>query len=281
MLLPAAYLPATFSLTAMAVWGTSDFFGGDGARRTNAFLFTTIVHLSGVALMVSIASALHQSFPSRTSVMWALLAGAVGGLSLAVFYRALATGNMGLTAPVSAVLSAAIPTLFAAFSEGFPGYRHLAGFVLAVIGVWLISRTEDAAGHPQGIGWAVVAGIGFAGFYLCIHQAGAGSPLWLAAWSRLASLVITVIVVLAARQFQAIPAPVLGIAIFTGFLDVTGSALFVRASQSGRLDTAVVLSSLYPAITVLLARIFLHEHFSRGRTIGMLAALAAVPMIAG
>jgi uncharacterized membrane protein len=74
---------------------------------------------------------------------------------------------------------------------------------------------------------------------------------------------------------------VLGIAVFTGCLDVTGSALFIRAAQSGRLDTAVVLSSLYPAVTVVLARIFLHEHFSRGRTIGMLAALAAVPMIAG
>jgi drug/metabolite transporter (DMT)-like permease len=70
-------------------------------------------------------------------------------------------------------------------------------------------------------------------------------------------------------------------ALVAGVLDVTGSAVFIRASQIGRLDEAVVLSSLYPAVTVLLARIFLHEHFSRARTIGMFAALAAVPMIAG
>jgi uncharacterized membrane protein len=75
--------------------------------------------------------------------------------------------------------------------------------------------------------------------------------------------------------------PVLAIAMFAGILDITGTTVFIRASQIGRLDDAVVLSSLYPAVTVLLARIFLHEHFSRARTIGMVAALAAVPMIAG
>jgi len=78
-----------------------------------------------------------------------------------------------------------------------------------------------------------------------------------------------------------VPAPVLAIAMVAGILDITGSAVFIRASQIGRLDDAVVLSSLYPAVTVLLARIFLNEHFSRARTIGMVAALAAVPMIAG
>jgi uncharacterized membrane protein len=75
--------------------------------------------------------------------------------------------------------------------------------------------------------------------------------------------------------------PVLAIAVVAGILDITGSAAFIRASQVGRLDEAVVLSSLYPAVTVLLAHIFLREHFSRARTIGMVAALAAVPMIAG
>jgi drug/metabolite transporter (DMT)-like permease len=74
---------------------------------------------------------------------------------------------------------------------------------------------------------------------------------------------------------------VLGIAAVAGILDITGSTVFILASQIGRLDDAVVLSSLYPAVTVVLARIFLHEHFSRARTLGMVAALVAVPMIAG
>jgi drug/metabolite transporter (DMT)-like permease len=99
--------------------------------------------------------------------------------------------------------------------------------------------------------------------------------------SRFASFLITGTIVLFGRHLRTVPMPVLGIAVVAGILDIGGSVAFVRAAQIGRLDVAVVLSSLYPAVTVLLARIFLHEHFSRARTIGMVAALAAVPMIAG
>ena len=99
--------------------------------------------------------------------------------------------------------------------------------------------------------------------------------------SRCASLVVTVAIVVFGGLVRGMPRGVAGTAMIAGILDITGSAVFVRASQIGRLDSAVVLSSLYPAVTVILARIFLHEHFSRTRTLGMLAALVAVPMIAG
>jgi uncharacterized membrane protein len=277
----AQYIPAAYSLTAVGVWGASDFLGGVGARRANAFLFTAIVHISGLVVVGTLALITYAPFPGNSSLAWSLMAGSVGGIALALFYRSLAGGNMGLVAPVAAVLGAAIPTLVTTFVEGLPSYRHVFGFVLAAIGVWLISRSEGGAGRPEGLGMAVLAGVGFAGFYLCIHQAGNASALWVAACSRLASLLVTGTIVLFGRHLRAVPAPVLGIAIIAGVLDITGSAVFIRASQIGRLDDAVVLSSLYPAITVLLARIFLHEHFSRARTIGMVAALAAVPMIAG
>jgi len=281
MQLTGAQLSAAFSLAAMLIWGASDFSGGIGARRTNAFRFTAVVHLSGAVLMFAVVRLAGHSFPARSSVLWASVAGAVGGIALALFYRALASGKMGLTAPVAAVLGAGIPAMVTAFTSGFPGYRHILGFILAGIGVWLISRVEDGGGRPEGLGLAVVAGIGFAGFYLCVNQAGDASALWVAWISRCSSLVVTVLFILLTRQQGAFPAKVLPIAIASGILDITGSALFVRGAQTGRLDTAVVLSSLYPAITVLLARIFLHEHFSRGRTLGMLAALAAVPLVAG
>ena len=281
MAIAPQYIPAAYSLTAVGVWGASDFLGGVGARRANAFLFTAIVHISGMVAATAVALATHAAFPGNTSLLWSLAAGAVGGIALAIFYRSLAQGNMGLIAPVAAVLGAAIPTIVTAFSEGVPGYRHVLGFLLAGIGVWLISRTETGASQPEGLGMAVLAGIGFAGFYLCIHRAGNANALWVAACSRSASLLVAGIVVLLGRHLRAVPAPIVGIAIVAGILDTTGSAVFVRASQIGRLDDAVVLSSLYPAITVLLARIFLREHFSRARTLGIVAALAAVPMIAG
>lgn len=281
MSIAAQYIPAALSLTAVGVWGTSDFLGGIGARRVNAFLFTAIVHISGLVVMGALAVITRAPFPGGVSLGWSLLAGALGGLALVFFYRALSLGNMGLIAPVAAVLSAAIPTIVSAFADGVPGKRQILGFVLAGVGVWLISRTEGDVGRPEGLGVAVLAGIGFAGFYLCTHRAGNASVLWIATVSRVASFIVTGGIVLFGRHMCRVPAPVLAIAVVAGLLDISGSVAYVRAAQIGRLDAAVVLSSLYPAVTVLLARIFLHEHFSRARTIGMLAALAAVPMIAG
>jgi len=110
MFIPVAYLPAAYSLTAMGIWGASDFLGGVGARRANAFLFTAVGHLSGVVLMGSLALLTRAPFPGRASVLWCIAAGSVGGVSLALFYRALASGKMGLTAPVAATATNKIPT---------------------------------------------------------------------------------------------------------------------------------------------------------------------------
>ena len=272
-------LPTNFSLAAVFAWGTSDFLGGYGSRRANAFMLTAIAHLSGLLLMAGIALASHAPFPSRSAVAWALLGGLSGGGALAIFYRALATGRMGLTAPVAAVLGAAIPTAFGIFREGLPQAVQVAGFVMAATGIWLISRTEDESSR-EGIGMAALAGIGFAGFYLCMKQAGDGSAFWLAATSKVASFALTGLIVLIGRSARDIDRRGIALGILAGCLDIIGSVLFIRASQTGRLDTAVVLSSLYPAVTVLLARFVLKEHFTRWKALGMVAALLAVPMIA-
>jgi len=280
MPVPAQLVPASFSLAAVLCWGTSDFIGGYVSRRVNAFLLTAMAHASGLLLVTVLALANRSTFPSTRSLHWAFIAGLCGGAALAVFYRALAAGRMGLTAPVAAVLSAAIPTAVTIFAEGIPGIVPMVGFVLAGIGILLIARAEDGS-SPDGIGLAALSGIGFAGFYLCIKQAGEGSALWVAACSRVGSLVVTVGIVLLGRNLERMPKPAVGLGFLAGCLDVSGSALFVRAIQTGRLDSAVVLTSLYPAVTVLLARIILHEHFTRWKAVGMFAALVAVPMIAG
>jgi len=280
MVFPAELAPTGFSLTAVLAWGTSDFLGGYAARRANAFLLTTIAHLGGLLLVLTLAFVAHAQFPSERSVLWASAAGLSGGGALALFYRALASGRMGLTAPVAAVLGAAIPTIFGMITQGIPGAVHIVGFFMAAMGIWLISRAEDGA-SPEGIGLAALAGVGFAGFYILISQAKDGSALWLAVFSRAGALVVTALIVLLQRSFRDITAAGVRLGVFAGCLDVSGSVLFVRAIQTGRLDSAVVLTSLYPAVTVLLARLILHEHFTRWKAVGMFAALLAVPMIAG
>lgn len=272
-------IPAGFSLAAVLFWGTSDFIGGYAVRRTNAFLFTTVVHATGAAFMLMCLALSHSPIPSRATIIWALAAGVLGGLSLAVFYRALAAGSMGVVAPISAVLSAAIPAIVGIIREGPPTALPLAGFGLAGIGIWLVSRSESDV-HPAGLGLAVLAGMGFAGFYLCIRQAGSGSALWIAMLSRVCSFVVTGLVALLAGSVRRMARPAAGLAIFAGCIDVSGSVLFIRASQAGRLDVAVVISSLYPVVTVLLAWLLLKERLSHWKIVGVLAALLAVPLIA-
>src|SRR5258708_11974933 len=133
-------------------------------------------------MVVALASATHAPFPSARSAAWVLAGGISGGAALAIFYRALSSGRMGLTAPVAAVLGAAIPAIFSMFTEGLPGRIPRLGFVLAAIGLWLITRTEanqgqgEDGGKPEGIGLAVLAGIGFASFNLCDRQPPQASP---------------------------------------------------------------------------------------------------------
>jgi drug/metabolite transporter (DMT)-like permease len=278
------FAPATYSVTAVFLWGAADFAGGYGSRRANAFVLTAFSHVCAFGLMFAIALGQHGEFPSRAGIVWALAAGASGGFSLAIFYRALASGQMGVTAPVAALVGGAIPTLVDIAIEGAPSRWTIGGFVLAVIAIWLITRPEpsdvkDSSGRPAGIGMAALAGVGFAGFYLCIHQA-AGSPTWIASIARIGSFTATAIAVVATRAPATLDRPSITLGMAAGFLDITASALFIFASQHGRLDEAVVLTSLYPAVTVLLARLVLKEHFSRWKFIGLLAALAAVPMIA-
>ncbi len=278
------FTTAAYGMAAVLAWGTSDFLGGYATRRANAFLFTTVVNIGGLLVVGTLASAAHAPFPSARSAAWVLAGGISGGAALAIFYRALSSGRMGLTAPVAAVLGAAIPAVFSMFTEGLPGRIPLLGFAFAALGLWLITRTEASQGEdaskPEGIGLAVLAGIGFASFYLCVRQAGDASALWIASLTRTGGLIITSLIVLLHGKFRDITPAGVRWGVVTGCIDSLGTILFVRASQTGRLDEAVVISSLYPAVTVLLARLFLKEHFTRWRFVGLLAALAAVPMIA-
>jgi drug/metabolite transporter (DMT)-like permease len=267
-----------FSLAAGLCWGTSDFSGGYASRRSDSFLITALAHGSGLVLMLVLALSDHSELPSATSRLWAAAAGASGGLALLIFYRALSKG-MGLAAPVAAVLGAAIPAAFTMITHGLPGKLGLAGFLLAGLGIWLISR-PDGSGNDRGIFTAALAGIGFAGFFLCISRTGESSPLWSAAFSRVASFLLVGVIVLVRGKRGSLFRSDASLAIFAGCLDVSGTALFIRANQTGRLDSAVVVSSLYPALTVLLAWFFLKEKFTPWKTIGILAAVAAVPMIA-
>lgn len=279
-MVPASELiPTGFSLAAVFAWGTSDFVGGYTTRRADAFVVTCLAHTGGLILMVTLSQLGHAEFPAFSSVVWALAAGFSGGAALVAFYRALASGNMGLAATVGAVLGAAIPAVFGVITEGLPGAVRLTGFGVAGVGIWLISRLEGET-RPKGLGLAVLAGLGFAGFYLCLKQAADAPALWVATFTRVSSLALTFIVVVLTRRSLRLEPRAVAFSVIAGCLDASGTALLVRASQTGRLDVAVILTSLYPLWTVVLARLILKERFTRWRVLGLMAGLLAVPLIA-
>ncbi len=273
------YLSAAFSLATILCWGSADFIGGMAAKTTDSFLVAALAHASGFAVMSLVALLAQASFPSTGSIMWALAAGASGGVALAIFYRALASGHMGLNAPVAALLAAAIPVAFAFTVEGIPHPVQVAGFVLAGLGIWFISKPDHLTGRPKGLGLAVVAGLGFAGFFLCINQTGNSSALWSAAFSRCTALLLVAVILAVKRARGPVATRFAGLGLLAGVLDVSGTAFFIRADQTGRLDASVVLCSLYPMITVLLAICFLKERFTRIKLAGIAAAIVAVPLI--
>jgi drug/metabolite transporter (DMT)-like permease len=257
-----------FGLAASVSWGTSDFSGGMAAKRVPIFGVMIFSYAVGLALMIALAITRGEPVAAAADLMWATGAGLAGAVGLTAQYRALAVGRMGIAAPVSAVLGATIPVIFSTFVDGVPGGPRVLGFGLAILGVALISRARTARSGTDGLGLAVIAGVGF------------DAVFWPLAAARGASFAVMVIVALSSGQAWLPSRTGLRIVLLTGTLDVGGNAFFLLAAQGGRLDVASVLSSLYPAVTVILARSILKERITRVQGLGIAAALAAIPLIA-
>lgn len=270
----------TFGLAAAASWGAGDFTGGVTARRADVYAVGLVSQAAGVVSVAALAAVRGEPFPPLSALGWGAAAGVFGALGIAALYRALAVGLMGITAPVTAVLAAALPVCFAALSQGLPSPLQFTGFGLALGGVWLISRPEGAGGSPEGLGLALLAGVGFGGFLILISRVSAPAVFWPLVAAKTSSLLSIIVAARGAGRLGLPQKTLLFPAALAGVLDVGGNAFFVLAEQGGRLDVASILSSLYPAGTVFLARLVLGERLSRTQAVGIAAALVAIPLIA-
>jgi drug/metabolite transporter (DMT)-like permease len=269
-----------FGLASALSWGAGDFSGGLATKRAPVLGVLAIGHTVGAVLLIGLALLWAEPLPATADLGWGLAAGVAGAVGLASLYRALAIGQMGLVAPLSAVLTAALPALFGALTEGLPSTLKLAGFGLALVGIWLVAGTGGAAGARQGLGLAVLAGCGFGVFFILVHRAGANAVFWPLVAARFGSLGLVLPLALARRQLLWPDRRLLVPVLLSGALDVAGNAFFILAGQAGRLDVAAILASLYPASTVLLATLLLGERVLRVQQIGIVAALAAIALIA-
>jgi drug/metabolite transporter (DMT)-like permease len=187
---------------------------------------------------------------------------------------------MGIVAPVAAVITGVLPVLAGIYSEGMPDRIQLVGFVLALVSIWLIARPDGEIDTHRGLGLAVLAGVMFGLFFIACKQAGHHGVFWPLVAARTVSTLLMLLIVTFSAGDQRPLRPALVPIVFSGILDTSANALFIAATQHGRLDVTSVLSSLYPASTVILARIFLKERMSATQNAGIVGALISVALIA-
>ncbi len=233
----------------------------------------------GLLLALSIALIRGEPIPSLGDAAWAAGAGACGAIGIAALYAGLAAGRMGVVAPVAAVVTAAIPVVAGAVLQGPPGPARAAGIVLALVAVILVSRSSAPGPGRAGIRLGLLAGLGFGLFALFISRVSGGLVFGPLAIARAASVALMVATVIASRRPWRVSRSAVSLVLLAGALDMAGNGFFILAAQSGRLDVAAVLSSLYPVTTILLATVLLRERLVRGHAFGVALALVAIVLI--
>jgi drug/metabolite transporter (DMT)-like permease len=266
------------ALASSVTWGVSDFLGGLQTRRRPLLTVMFFGQGAGFASLF-IALAIRGEGPPGGSgwIAWALLASVAGVTGLAAFYRGLATGAMGVVAPISSA-AAVVPLIVGLALGERPHPIQALGIVLAIVGVVLASR-EESGSSAAGAGLAIVAALGFGGFFVGIARASEADVLWALTVSRAFSVAFLVCAVLLARpQFPRTARGVRDLVVI-GVLDTSANLLFALATTQGLVSVVAVLGSLYPIMTVVLARVVLHERLHPLQRVGAIGALAGAALI--
>lgn len=266
-------------LASAASWGAADLAGGLAAKRLPVLGVVAFAHVTGLALVGVLFVALGEPLPTTQEAAFAAFAGVVGALGLVALYRALAHGTMGVAAPLSAVSGAVLPVLGAWWLAGLPSWRVGLGCALALAGVALVTLDKVARPSSGVLRDALLAGAGLGAFLLIMGAATGTSVLGALLVARVASTLV--MLGLAWRAGALVPAARdLKTVALVGALDVGGNLFYVLAARLGPLDTAVMLSSLYPLGTVVLARVMLGERMRAAQAIGAALMLASLPLFA-
>jgi drug/metabolite transporter (DMT)-like permease len=274
-------LSIIYGLLSALAWGGGDFIGGLASRSEKAVRVVTLAELAGLVLLLVLKLFIPEAVPPLRVWLLSGLASLLGTAGIIMLWVALATGQMSIAAPVSALMAAIIPVIVSSFTEGFPGPLAGLGIVFALVSIWLISQDEKASHLERlgDLGLPLLSGIGFGLYFVLMHTATQGYTLWPLIAARATSVPLLVAYGLITRQPPLPRRALWPLVSLGGILDIGGNAFYVLAGQVGRLDIAAVLGSLYPASTVLLAGIVLQERLTRIQVLGVLAALLAIVLM--
>ncbi len=269
------------SLLAAASYGVADFNGGWVSKRVSAWAVALTAQVSG-ALVTLVIALLAAGRPSGSDLAWALLAGIGNGFGTSFLYRGLASGRMGVVAPVSGVGAAVVPVVAGVLLGERPGPVVWLGIAVALPAIWFVSR-EPAA--PEAAGSAgfldgVLAGLGFGVLFIALSRVSEDAGLIPLALNQAVAGVAIVAVALALRQPWLPRDPRVALAVTSGLLGAVATGLFMVASRGSHLTVASVVVSLYPAFTVLLAAAVLRERVHGAQGIGLALCAVSVALVA-
>jgi uncharacterized membrane protein len=280
------------ALLSAFAYGAADYMGGIASRRARVLAVVVISQLIGLALLLVLLRILPAAYPTRTDLMFGAFAGVTGACGIAFLYRGLSRGRMSVVSPITAVVAAIAPVIFGLAVGERPSVLALAGVVIALVAITLVTASpgHDEHGVPlsfAGPWWrepgvldAFISGLAIGGFYIFIARTSPASGLWPLVPSRLVSAAICGAVALSFRHsLRPVPGS-LRLIIASGVVDIAANALYLEATRYGLLSLVAVLASLYPASTVLLARVLLKERFTPAQMAGMACAVAGVACIA-
>ncbi len=271
-------LAVALGLISGLSWGVADFLGGLASRRAAVLAIVALSQAVGLLVALGALAVVRPGLPPARELGMSAIAGLLGVVGLVAFYRAMSIGSISLIAPITA-LGAIVP-LAADLAVGrTPGAVGLTGMFVALAGSALAARAPGPAVR-RGLGLAVLAALSFGCFFLLIAEGSSTSVVWSLVAARSASTPLIVAIALAVGGGRSMSRGIFGLVALSGALDLLANLLFAAGSQHGLVSVVAVLGSLYPVVTVALARVVLQERLGRLQAAGAFIALAGVGLIA-
>ena len=277
-------MAALLGLLSALCYGASDFVAGVGGRRGDPSAVTILAQPLGLLAAVIGVLVLPGSAPSAAGLAWGALSGVGSGVGTVALYRGLARGRMSVVAPLSAVLAAALPALTGVLLGERLSWSAWLGIGMALPAVLMVSMPPEGGqpgGRRVGVVYGLVAGVGFAALFIGLARAGTTAGAWPLVPGQAVAVVIVAGTGLVGslRPRRGSWAASWWLALIVGALAGLANLLYLMATGRGQLAVVAVLTALYPAVTVLLSRLVLHERWQRLQAAGLLIAAAAVSLI--
>ena len=260
--------------------GSGDFLGGFASRQANTWAVGTWNHIAGTVTVLAIAPFLDGSL-SGDLILWGSLAGVGGAIGVMGLYTGFARSDIAVVSPIAAVGAATWPVVWSVFFGDFPTGVVVAGTVIGIVAIWLVSggSSRVLAGDRHGLRFGLIAGLGFGAQLIFFSFTSDGSSIWALLPARIAGGVLIAAIGLRLGKNLLLPRDAVTPGIAAGTLTAIGNGFFIIAAGLESLAVATVVAAMFPAASVLLARLVFKEILTPRRLAGLALALVAVALV--